>query len=57
LALGPEAIDDHLGRIMPTMTRRGGYIPNCDHGVPDNVSYANYLYYRKRILELDHCVN
>ena len=54
LALGPEAIDEHLKRILPPMVRRGGYIPTCDHGVPDNVSYANYLHYRKRMLEWDH---
>ena len=56
LASGPEAIDDYLDRVMPPMVRHGGYIPNCDHGVPDNVSYANYLHYRKRMLELDHRV-
>ena len=36
------------------MVKRGGYVPMCDHGVPDNVSYEDYLYYRKRICELDH---
>jgi hypothetical protein len=36
------------------MLRRGGYVPMCDHGVPDNVSLQNYLYYRRRICELDH---
>ncbi|AQQ71311.1 hypothetical protein SMSP2_01682 [Limihaloglobus sulfuriphilus] len=36
------------------MVKRGGYIPTCDHGVPDNVSYENYMYYRKRMLELDN---
>ncbi|MCD6506190.1 hypothetical protein J7M22_06150 [Candidatus Poribacteria bacterium] len=36
------------------MLKRGGYIPMCDHGVPDNVSFENYVYYRKRICKLDH---
>jgi len=54
LAAGPEAIDEHLDRIMPVMTRRGGYVPTCDHGVPDDVAYQNYLHYRKRIMEMDH---
>jgi len=30
---------------------RGGYIPTCDHGVPEEVSYANYLHYRRRCVE------
>jgi len=54
LAAGKDAIDEYLERIMPFMVERGGYIPMCDHGVPDNVSFEDYLYYRKRIMELDH---
>jgi len=53
LADGKEAIDDYLGRVIPLMVKRGGYIPTCDHGVPDNVSYENYMYYRKRMMQLD----
>jgi len=54
LAKGKQAIDKHLEYIIPSMLRRGGYIPTCDHGVPPTVSWENYLYYRKRICELDH---
>jgi hypothetical protein len=53
LTQGRDAIDDYLKRLIPFMVKRGGYIPTCDHGVPDNVSYDNYMYYRKRIMELD----
>ena len=38
LAAGKDAIDDYLERIIPAMVERGGYIPTCDHGVPDDVS-------------------
>lgn len=31
--------------------KKGGYIPTCDHGVPEEVSFENYLHYRKRMLE------
>ena len=51
LAKGPEAIDAEIDRIMPVMKKRGGYIPTCDHGVPEEVSFENYLHYRKRMLE------
>jgi len=53
LADGPGAIDQHVERIIPPMVECGGYIPACDHGVPDNVSLANYLHYRCRVCELD----
>lgn len=51
LALGNEAIDREVDRIMPVMKERGGYIPTCDHGVPEEVSFENYMHYRKRMQE------
>ena len=51
IAKGPEAIDRMVDRILPVMKARGGYIPTCDHGVPEEVSLENYLYFRKRCLE------
>jgi uroporphyrinogen decarboxylase len=52
LAKGPKAIDEHLEYIIPAMRRRGGYIPTCDHGVPEEVSLASYRHYRKRCIDL-----
>lgn len=51
LARGGKAIDEMVDRIFPAMRKRGGYTPTCDHGVPEEVSYQDYLYYRKRCLE------
>jgi len=52
LAKGKAAIDAHLESILPFMRERGGYIPTCDHGVPEEVPYEDYLYYRRRCVEL-----
>ena len=52
LARGRKAIDAMLTRILPVMRARGGYIPCCDHGVPAEVPYEDYLYYRRRCVEL-----
>jgi uroporphyrinogen decarboxylase len=54
LAAGPEAIDRTLQRILPPMLARGRYFPCSDHSVPDDVSLANYLHYRRRVMEMDH---
>ncbi len=54
LAAGKDAIEAHLQHILPFMRDRGGYYPTCDHGVPVDVSFENYIYYRKRVCELDH---
>jgi len=48
LAKSKRDIDEHLEYILPAMRARGG----CDHGVPEEVTYENYLYYRKRCIEL-----
>lgn len=52
LAGGRKAIDAMVERILPAMKKRGGYIPCCDHGVPAEVPYEDYLHYRRRCVEL-----
>ena len=44
---GKDAIARHVDRIMSFMKKRGGYIPTCDHGVPEEVPFENYMYYRQ----------
>lgn len=51
LAGTPDDIDRMVDRIFPVMRARGGYLPTCDHGVPEEVTLKNYLHYRKRCLE------
>ena len=51
LAQDANAIDRYLESILPVMRRRGGYIPTCDHGVPPEVTWENYLHYRRRCVE------
>ncbi len=51
IAQGGDAVKRHLEYIMPAMRKRGGYIPTCDHGVPEEVSYENYLLFRKLLKE------
>lgn len=52
MAKGKKAIDEFLEYVIPPMKARGGYIPTCDHGVPEEVEYDDYVYYRKRCVEL-----
>ena len=52
LARSKSEIDAMVERILPPMRARGGYIPTCDHGVPEEVPYENYCHYRRRCLEL-----
>lgn len=46
-AAGKDTIAREVERIMPALRRRGGYIPTCDHGVPEEAPFENYLYFRE----------
>lgn len=46
IAEGGDALKRHLDYIMPAMRDRGGFIPSCDHIVPENVSFEQYMEYR-----------
>ena len=51
LARGRDAIDRMVDHILPPMHKRGGYLPTCDHGVPEEVAFEDYIHFRKRLLE------
>lgn len=51
LSKGKDEIDRMIDKIFPAMKARGGFLPTCDHGVPEEVSLENYMYFRKRCLE------
>jgi uroporphyrinogen decarboxylase len=51
LASGKDAIDREIDRILPFMKARGGYYPTCDHGVPEEVPFEDYVHFRKRLRE------
>ncbi len=51
MAAGPAAIDAELQAVRPLLLD-GGYIPWCDHLVPPDVPFSNYMYYVNRMKEL-----
>ena len=44
MAAGGQALNDEIARIAPVIAD-GGYIPSCDHGVPSDVSWPNFVQY------------
>ena len=51
IGAGPEAIERELA-LANEAVALGGYIPLCDHGVPDDISFQNYCYYDRRRKEI-----
>ncbi len=51
IAKGGDVIENELNRIAPVL-RNGGYIPSCDHGVPFDISWPNFIHYSRLLAEL-----
>lgn len=51
MAEGGKSIETELERLAPVIAD-GGYIPGCDHGVPPDVSWPNFLHYSRLLAEL-----
>lgn len=52
LAAGKEAIDREIKSKVEPLLGQGGYLPTCDHGVPPDVSLADYKYFVDRLKSL-----
>jgi len=51
IAAGGRTIRKELRRIEPVV-RDGGYIPGCDHAVPADVSWGNFVEYSRLLAEM-----
>ncbi len=46
IARGGKSIEEEIARLLP-LIKEGGYIPSCDHALPPDISWENFLYYCK----------
>ncbi len=46
MAKGGKFLEDEISRLRPII-KDGGYIPSCDHGIPSDVSWPNFLDYMR----------
>ena len=51
MAAGGSELDAELQRIQPVIDS-GGFIPSCDHGIPSDVSWPNFLHYLKGLAQM-----
>ena len=51
IAAGKNAIEDELKRLSPLISKKGGFIPSCDHGVPSDISLENFVYYSRLLAQ------
>jgi uroporphyrinogen decarboxylase len=51
LAAGGAVMRAELDRVAPLIAE-GGYLPTCDHGVPPDVSWPNFIEYTRYLAQL-----
>ena len=51
IAKGGKIIEEELRRIEPVV-KSGGFIPSCDHGVPFDISWKDFIHYSRILAEM-----
>ncbi|PIP16517.1 MAG: hypothetical protein COX46_01785 [bacterium (Candidatus Ratteibacteria) CG23_combo_of_CG06-09_8_20_14_all_48_7] len=52
IAKGGKVLEDEVMRVAPSLLKDGGYIPSCDHGVPPDISWQNFIEYSRLLARL-----
>jgi hypothetical protein len=52
LAAGGETMRAEVLRVVPPLLAEGGFIPACDHAVPPDVSWPNFVAYTRLLAQL-----
>ncbi|MFO7897896.1 MAG: uroporphyrinogen decarboxylase family protein [Planctomycetota bacterium] len=52
IAKGGDVIRAEIDRVVPPLFEEGGFIPSCDHGVPADISWPNFVDYARRLAGL-----
>ncbi len=52
LAAGGEKMRAEVMRVVPPLLEEGGFIPGCDHGVPPDISWPNFVDYARLLAQL-----
>jgi len=52
IAMGGKELENHIKYIVPHLFKDGGYIPGCDHGIPPDISWGNYIQCTRLLAQL-----
>lgn len=52
LAKGGKIMEQEIMGIVPSLLKEGGFIPGCDHGVPSDISWQNFVEYSRLLAKL-----
>jgi hypothetical protein len=52
IAAGGQVMREEVLRVVPPLLKDGGFIPSCDHGVPPDISWPNFVEYTRLLAQL-----
>ena len=52
IAAGGKVMEDEVLRVVPPLLKDGGFLPSCDHGVPPDISWPNFIEYSRLLAKL-----
>jgi len=52
IAKGGNVMKEEVMRTVLPLLEDGGYIPGCDHGVPSDISWTNFIEYTRLLAQL-----
>lgn len=52
IAKGGRIMEEEVMRVIPPLLKDGGFIPGCDHGVPPDISWPNFIEYSRLLAKL-----
>jgi hypothetical protein len=52
IAAGGDTMRSEVLRVVPPLLKEGGYLPGCDHGVPPDISWNNFVEYTRLLAQL-----
>ncbi len=52
IAKGGKVMEKEVLRVVHPLLKDGGFIPGCDHGVPSDISWQNYVEYSRLLAKL-----
>ncbi len=52
IAAGGDVMRREVLRVVPPLLKEGGFIPGCDHGVPPDISWPNFVEYTRLLAQL-----
>ncbi|MCC6444729.1 MAG: hypothetical protein IT210_14880 [Armatimonadetes bacterium] len=52
MAKGGVVMEAEVMRVVPSLFQDGGFIPGCDHGVPPDISWPDFIEYSRLLAKL-----